>query len=833
MKVSAVTRGAVFVLLAAPAVLRGLIVIASNPFFSIDPRLLPVPLEGLGPAGSTALDALALLGCLLALGAEVVDRRGVDLKLLLLFLLPIPVLAWHGWNDAEQMRVGSQWIGAMATAVGAAHLAREVRWRILLLGAAVALTIPLAIKGVYQVTIEYGDTLRSFEQNKTTLLESQGWEPGSSAAEIYFRRLTQREATGWLSLSNVYGSLMAMLATFWVGAALAVARSKLQSGWLGIVIIAAAAALAGLTVSFSKGAVAAAVIGLVLAAMCLMPRRWKQHLRPHTATLTVGLIALALVVTALRGMLFPDSLQSADGYSLLFRWQYWTGAARMFAAHPFTGVGPGGFQNAYLLARPLLSPEEVASPHSVYIDWLAGGGLLGAAWVVLTLVLLRRAAPLAATSERSSTEPADAAATAALADSKPHEHGMTAAPSTKLVWVCSISLALLSGGAAWFLNRRAFFIDYDVLLMPLSLIGMATTVALVAFIVRHVSLGLLRWAVWAALTVVLLHSQIEMTMTQPGSAAIVMLLLGTASGKLNPAAEHRARRGSPPAMLALVVVAAVVAGHLVAVVLPTARIQSHLRTAHAALESIGSVRTALSQARGTRDLNERLGHLQRAESQLQRVGESVDLQGTWREIQSAVRLNDGPRVQRLVSTGATALDEALSRLEVDKVAAALTEFEQARRLRPLDEIAWREASRLWMHLATLHDSRGDTANRDEAAAIACQLAEQFADDRPEEANAAAMAARRWYERRQFTPDAVSLDKAIEWQQRVVALDPNGLDSRRTLAQMLDEAARTSEALAAYQRTLEINDNMRLDPLKQLSPSQLVRVRSRIEALSGG
>jgi len=833
VRVSSVLRGAAFVLLAAPAVLRGLVVIASNPFFAIDPRVLPVPLEGLGPAGSVVLDAMALLGCLQALGAEAVDRRGIDLKLLVLFLLPIPILAWHGWNHAEQMRVGSQWIGAMATAVGAAHLARDVRWRIVLLGAAVALTIPLAIKGVYQVTIEYGDTLRSFEQNKTTLLESQGWEPGSSAAEIYFRRLTQREATGWLSLSNVYGSLMAMLATFWVGAALAVARSKLQSGWLGIAIIVAAAALAGLTVSFSKGAVAAAVIGLMLAAMCLMPRRWKQHVRPHTASLTIGLIALALVVTALRGMLFPDSLQGIDGYSLLFRWQYWTGAARMFAAHPLTGVGPGGFQNAYLLVRPLLSPEEVASPHSVFADWLAGGGVLAGAWIVLTLELLRRAAPVAVMSEGLASESGDAVESAPPAESTSREHALAAAPSTRTVWLNAVALAVLAGGAAWFLNRRAFFIDYDVLLMPLSLIGMATTVALVAFIVRHVSLGLLRWAVWAALTVVLLHSQIEMTLTQPGSAVVVMLLLGTASGKLNRAAEHRARRGAPPAMLALVVVAAVVAGHLVAVVLPTARIQSHLRTAHAALESIGSVRTALSQARGTRDLNERLAHLQRAESQLRRIGESIDLQGTWREIQSAVRLNDGPRVQRLVSTGAAALDEALHRLEVDQVAVALTAFEQARHLRPLDEIPWREASRLWMHLATLHDERGDNANRDEAAAVACQLAGQFASLRPDEANAAAMAARRWYERHQLAPEAGSLDKAIEWQHRVVALDPNGLDARRTLAQMLDEAGRTSEALAAYQRTLEINDNMRLDPLKQLSPSQLAAVRSRIDALNGG
>ena len=795
----------------------------------MDPRVLAVPLEGLGPAGSVTLDALALLGCLAALTAEAVDRRRLDLTVLVLLAIPIPSLVWNGWGDAEQIRAGSQWFAAIATAVGAAHLARDVRWRIVLLGAAVALTIPLAIKGIYQVTIEYSDTIRSFEQNKAALLESQGWEAGSSAAEIYFRRLTQREATGWLSLSNVFGSVMAMLGTFWVGAALAVARSKLQSGWLGLTVIIAAAALGGLTVSFSKGAVAAAVIGLILAAMCLMPRRWKRHVRPLTAKVTFTLVAAALIVTALRGALFPGSLQGVDGYSLLFRWHYWVGAARMVAAHPCTGVGPDGFQNAYLLVRPLLSPEEVASPHNVFIDWLAGGGVSMIAWIALTLVLLSRAAPSGSLRESNRSESGVLGAAEHSHDSGAPAQGL----SGRQVWSCAAALSLLAGGAAWILNRRAFFIDYDVLLMPLSLLGMAGAVVLVEYLVRHVSLGMLRWAVWAALTVALLHSQIELTLSQAGSAAGVMLLLGTASARMpRVRSEAPAGRGDA-AWCAVAAMAVLVVGQVALVALPIARIQAHLRMAHDELEGVAIVRQSLTQARETRNLEERLDFLKDAEDQMRRRGVAVDLEGTWREIQSALRLNDGARIQRLISTGGAALDAAMRRLEIDRVAAALDELEQARNLRPLDEIAWRQSCELWMRLAYLHEQAGDAVGRDEAVDLACRLAEKLVRRRPHAFGPVSLAAKRWIERFRLTSAPESLDHATQWQQRVVTLDPNGLESWHMLAAMLDQAGRGDEALAAYRRTLEVNEHMRLDPLKQLSQSQLDTIHTRIDALSGG
>lgn len=833
MSASSWWRGAAFVLLAVPAALRALVAVAPNPFFAVDPRTLAVPLEGLGPAGSVVLDALSLLGCIAALAAELIDRRTLDLRLLVLLLIPLPVLAWHGWNEAEQSRVASQWLGAMASAAGAAHLAREARWRIVLLGAAASLTIPLAVKGLYQVVIEHGETMRAFEENRAAVLESQGWAEGSSQAEIYYRRLSQREATGWFALSNVYGSVLAALGTFWVGASLAAARSKMQSGWVGVTILMAAAALAGLTASFSKGAAAAAIIGLALAALCLLPRRWKQHLRPVTAGVSVTLLALALLVTALRGSLFPESLQGLDGYSLLFRWHYWIGAWRMFIEQPFTGVGPAGFQSAYLLHRPPLSPEEVTSPHSVFLDWLAGGGVGMAAWIVLTLCLLRRAAPSSAW--RDTDAPSDAEGSARRADYGEAGSATDARRNMtpQFVWLCGAAIATLAGVAAWWLNRRALLIDYHVLLMPLSIAGVAATVPLVEHLVRHASLGMIRWAVWAALSAALLHSQVEMTLTQPGSAALLMLLLGTAGARAGTPAARERRTVRSIAWVAGGAVILTAVAQVIFAAAPIVRTQKHLRAAHAGLAQVGEVRHLLDRAGRTSDLAERLDRMREAESRLDALGLSVRLEGTWREIQAAVQLNDGPRVRRLVALGGATLDEALRRLEADRVADALDHLEKARLTRPLDRVAWRKSSELWMHLAHLHAQADDVLMRDEAARSACALAEELAYLRPHSSFAVASAATRWVERWRLTADGGALETAIRWQTRLTALDPNGLDARRTLAELLDESGRTAEAIAAYERTLEINTSMRLDPLKQLSDPQRRAIEERLAVLKRG
>ena len=63
--------------------------------------------------------------------------------------------------------------------------------------------------------------------------------------------------------------------------------------------------------------------------------------------------------------------------SLLFRWHYALGAFRIFASDPYLGVGPDGFQSAFLSMKNAFNPEEPVSAHNVVLDWFSTLGPQG------------------------------------------------------------------------------------------------------------------------------------------------------------------------------------------------------------------------------------------------------------------------------------------------------------------------------------------------------------------------------------------------------------------------------------------------------------------------
>jgi hypothetical protein len=62
---------------------------------------------------------------------------------------------------------------------------------------------------------------------------------------------------------------------------------------------------------------------------------------------------------------------------MLVRWQYWLAAAKMYADHPFTGVGPGNFAHFYTHYKPAAALESVADPHNFLLSVLTQYGPLG------------------------------------------------------------------------------------------------------------------------------------------------------------------------------------------------------------------------------------------------------------------------------------------------------------------------------------------------------------------------------------------------------------------------------------------------------------------------
>ena len=92
----------------------------------------------------------------------------------------------------------------------------------------------------------------------------------------------------------------------------------------------------------------------------------------------------------------------------------WSAAARMLAEHPATGVGPDNFRLQYGPYLGLVDPDPRLHSNSMYMEILAGTGLLGAAaFAVVCWRVARNAWTALAPSRRGSPlaghRPADAA----------------------------------------------------------------------------------------------------------------------------------------------------------------------------------------------------------------------------------------------------------------------------------------------------------------------------------------------------------------------------------------------------------------------------------------
>lgn len=519
--------------MAVLACLRCATMIAPFPAWDLSPFEAFVPIVGITPDQGLLLDAVLVL--LAGIGFGLAPKTRQDLILAALWTLGAASAVVHMWRgggvEVDAARIGGSWIAATGAGLSLSVLARERGARALATGVLIGFLAMMVFRGVVQVFVEHALTLSMYDADPEGQLRAQGFEPGSAPALIYERRLRQAEATGWFGLSNVYGSLCA---AGLVGCAIALVTmlrrdDRDSEEWQTVQprswTIAALSAIAGLSLlglvlSGSKGAYVSAVLGLVFA-FVYTAVRLRIPLLPIAA-------ALALVAVAVRGVV-------GDGVgelSLLFRWHYITTAWQVFLENPLRGVGPDGFQDAYVGAKPSINPEEVQSPHSVGLDWLATLGLGGAAWCVAgLLVLLKSRGAEEEPAGDSTHEPLEGwgrpvALLIAVAT--------VAATSTELEALLPESAAVrVLGGAAWVFTA--------------------------AVIAR--AGGLPAAALLGAAVVVVAHAQIEMTLTTEGSAAWLLCLLGLVAGGLtkSPAAQPSSRAAAALSSLPLVASSALLA----------------------------------------------------------------------------------------------------------------------------------------------------------------------------------------------------------------------------------------------------------------------------------
>ncbi|HEU5459771.1 MAG TPA: O-antigen ligase family protein [Pyrinomonadaceae bacterium] len=166
----------------------------------------------------------------------------------------------------------------------------------------------------------------------------------------------------------------ALLLPIWTGLVLANSRGGILA-MLAQVLVAALLLLSFQPTSIARSSVVKAVLVVALIAGVLFGTFW------------VGGDRLATNFEAARNEFSPETATSRDGVS---RNEIWRASLKMFAAHPFFGVGLGGYWigiTAYHDASGLMTPQEA---HNDYLELLSSGGLIGFAIGVWFLVVVVR-----------------------------------------------------------------------------------------------------------------------------------------------------------------------------------------------------------------------------------------------------------------------------------------------------------------------------------------------------------------------------------------------------------------------------------------------------------
>jgi tetratricopeptide (TPR) repeat protein len=778
-------------LLIALAVFRCLVVFFPTMYFDQDPRLAPVIEMGFGPAESILLDVLSLL----AAGLCLATARRLHVGFFMLAALGAGAAAAHGALDAHSLRIGSGWIAALSTGIAAVHFDRESPLRRLAFALVLGLVGTLAIRGIYQVGVEHPRTLEQFRANREQVLALQGHAPGSVGAKLFERRLVQPEATAWLGLANVYGSIVGACLLAWITLTIATWRRVLQRNASLLLALTASAgallALAALYLSHSKGAFGAVLIGVLAGIFALARLRSIARQRETDApaadrALPLGsIIALGVVVIVLLGVvvrgLIGERLDPGIELSLLFRWQYMIGAVRAWLYDPVFGVGPGGFKTIYQLVKPPLSTEEITSPHSVLFDYVSMLGIGGAAWGVLFLALTWRIGRLIG--RHDEPDPASEFEPHAILD-------RLYAPA---------GIALLTAVIA--LRFESIVLLDEDLIARLVGAGAFALLALAAMaVLRHDEGGrTLRLALWVAIITLIAQGQIEMTFTHSGSAALAWLVLGLAAGAKDRGSETVQRADRLNTGVAGV---AVLIGALLLLTLgwrPIATYQGHLRDAAMTLSPVGELRL---------DAGRVLVREPGARAQLvRRLG----------DFGITAPPTDDRSLARLV------LDEVAPQLELRLVPTAVDHLERAAAVRPGRSDPQSEIVRLRIVEAQTAEARDDADAARTAWDAAAAAAESLLADYPGEAGNWQLAMRLYIERYRRTTEFADLGRALDCSSEWIALDPRNWRPALAMADLLhDLLGDAAEASTWYARALELNEQHRLDPLEQMGDADLER-----------
>ncbi|MBL9119774.1 MAG: hypothetical protein JNL80_07665 [Phycisphaerae bacterium] len=755
----------------AVALIRSTISIAPQVRFDTDPGLNAMPYVGFGPTGSMVLDVILLMAAAMAFTAEARAGRRVHLGLVALAALPGIAVAWHGLSNGLDLFRGSTWLAAAIGGVAAMHLGRDPANRRLLVTGCASVVAMLVVRGAEQIWIEHAATVSEFERNRARIFAQYGWDPLGSAARSYERRLRQPEATGWFALSNLFSAAMAFGVVFFGATSLNGFVRKVRDLSVLVCLLLTIGAAVLLVINGSKGANGVTVLGAALAIVGLS--RWRR-LMPWVGLAMILVVALAPL---LRG-LFAEGF--ANEKSLLFRAHYLEGALRALPEAMPLGLGPDGFQDAYVRLKPERSPEDVMSTHAMAIDWVVLLGPLGLAWVALVGRMLWKRPVEVAGAEYE-------------------------APGRGRLAI--LLLALLSASAV---AEAPILNEWWALARLVALGAFAITFLAIDAALRSASLApAIAPALAAAMLAVVAQGQIEMIFFQPGMVVWVFVLLGALAALPADEPTGPARRLSLGALVATAYASIVLAFG----VAPQMAQDQRMDEAIAVLAPVADLREAWP---GLAQEVQRGQSGPAAKAALAAM-EAAGAGPLAREAAEAVASSKSVE-ERIRDVGST-----LQRFESTQRLAAAELLLKAREVHPTN---WQPERAAIDQLVAASREGGRLDVERPSFAQAMHLSET-SFEHWRSPRFAAMRSDLRYELARAKPSSDTIASALAAVNDALAVEPFAASRHIARGDLLAASGEFAQAIASWRRAIEVDAQRELDPLTQLSPKERAAIETRI------
>lgn len=295
---------------------------------------------------------------------------------LILFVAATGLTAFSAYSLGAWLNEWLKWVQVLALVVVVMHAGQGERWRWLVFGLALA-GVANALIGLYEF---FG---------------------GSGALHLLINNRFFR-AFGTFGQPNPFGGFMGLLAPLILCTALGHALT-LWRGWQGrrviavnealwLLFYAAAGALvvAGVVISWSRGAWLGFAASMAVVVFALPRRLWQSI---ALVLLIVALVAalwltgrlpasvLERVGSATQELFAFDDVRGVDitpeNYAVVERLAHWQAALNMARAHPWLGVGFGNYEVAYDEYRLINWKFPLGHAHNYYLNVFAEAGMIG------------------------------------------------------------------------------------------------------------------------------------------------------------------------------------------------------------------------------------------------------------------------------------------------------------------------------------------------------------------------------------------------------------------------------------------------------------------------